>query len=366
MMYPKTIYLDNNATTSILPEVVEAMLYDLDGIPRNPSSVTSYGREAREKIIQSRRSIAKYFGLLPEEVYFTSGGTESNHMLIHGFHQRRPGPIISTAIEHASALEALKPYRPILLNINETGSPKLADIEDLLTRVRPSFIMLSGANTETGVMIPLNEIAALCERNSTPLVIDGVGLLGKVKCSPLPKGISAISFSGHKCHGPKGIGLAIIRKEYKIPPLFKGGHQERGMRAGTENLSGILGLAKAISLIDETTFTQMETLRDHFESLLLTKFPNFKINGQGTRLPNTSNIYFENTCAETLLINLDQKGLIASLGSACSSGTLEPSHVLLGMGLSKDRALSSLRFSLSRLTTKEEIERSIELISACL
>ncbi len=360
------IYLDNNATTSILPEVVEAMLFDLDGVPRNPSSVTTYGREARERIIQSRRSIAKYFGLLPEEVYFTSGGTESNHMLIHGFHLRKPGPIISTPIEHASALEALKPYRPILLNIDETGAPKLADIEELLLKVKPSFIMLSGANTETGVMIPLSEIALLCEKNNTPLVIDGVGLLGKVDCSTLPKGVSAISFSGHKCHGPKGIGLAIIRKEYKIPPLFKGGHQERGMRAGTENLSGILGLAKAISLIDKTIFIQIENLRNYFERLLFAKFPELEINGQGKRLPNTSNIYFKNSCAETLLINLDQKGLIASLGSACSSGTLEPSHVLLGMGLSKDRALSSLRFSLSRFTTKEEIERSVALISKCL
>ncbi len=360
------IYLDNNATTSILPEVVEAMLFDLDGIPRNPSSITVYGREAKEKIIQSRRFIAKYFGLLPEEVYFTSGGTESNHMLIHGFQQRRPGPIISTAIEHSSVRETLKPFCPIHLNVDESGAPKLFDLEELLLRVRPSFIILSGANTETGVMIQLNEIAALCERNNTPLLIDGVGLLGKVKCSPLPKGISGISFSGHKFHGPKGIGLAIIRKEYKIPPLFRGGPQERGMRAGTENLSGILGITKAISLIDETTFTHMEELRNHFETLLFTKFPNFQINGKGQRLPNTSNIYFEGACAETLLIKLDQKGLITSLGSACSSGTLEPSHVLLGMGLSKNRALSSLRFSLSRLTTKAEIEKSIALITESL
>lgn len=360
------IFLDNNATTPILPEVVQAMLFDLDGIPRNPSSITRYGREAKEKIIQARRSIAKYMGLLPEEVYFTSGGTESNHMLIQGFYKRNPGPILSTSIEHASVLEALRPYKPIFLPIDESGAPQLTAIKEALLHTKPSLLVLSGANTETGVMLPLNEVAALCEQYQTPLVIDGVGLLGKVNCFPLPKGVSAISFSGHKCHGPKGIGLAIIRKEYKIAPLFKGGHQERGMRAGTENLSGILGLAKAISLIDEKAFVQMQELRDYFETLLFTKFPHFQINGTGKRLPNTSNIFFNGIDAETLLINLDQKGVIASLGSACSSGTLEPSHVLLNMGLSKERALSSLRFSLSRLTTKQDIEKAIELLCSCL
>jgi cysteine desulfurase len=358
------IFLDNNATTSILPEVVQAMLLDLDGIPRNPSSITSLGREAKQKIIESRRFIANYFGLLPEEVYFTSGGTESNHMLIQGFHQRKQGPIISTQIEHASALAALRPFNPVYLKIDEKGAPNPKEIEELFTKITPSFVMLSGANSETGVLIPLEEIADLCKVNGVPLVIDGVGLLGKVSCKNIPKGVSAISFSGHKFHGPKGIGLAIIRKEFKIPPLFKGGHQERGMRAGTENLPGILGITKALSLIDETAFSKMETLRNYFETLLLTEIPTAEINGQNPRLPNTSNIYFKGSCAETLLIKLDQNGLIASLGSACSSGTLEPSHVLLGMGYSKERALSSLRFSLSRFTTKEEIEKSVRLIKS--
>lgn len=359
------IFLDNNATTKILPEVIEAMLLDLDGIPRNPSSVTFLGREAKQKIIESRRFIANYFGLLPEEVYFTSGGTESNYMLIQGFQKRKQGPIISTQIEHASALEALSPYKPLYLKVDEKGSPDPKELEDLLNRVTPSFVMLSGANTETGVLLPLEEIASLCNAHGTPLVIDGVGLLGKVSCKNLPKGVSAISFSGHKFHGPKGIGLAIIRKEFKIPPLFKGGHQERGMRAGTENLPAILGITKALSLIDETAFAKMETLRNYFETLLLKEIPTIEINGQNPRLPNTSNIYFKDISAETLLIKLDNQKLIASLGSACSSGTLEPSHVLLGMGYPKERALSSLRFSLSRFTTKEEIEQSVRLIKRC-
>ena len=357
------IFLDNNATTKLLPEVLQAMLYDLDGIPRNPSSITFYGREARDKISSARRDIAAYLGVLPEEVIFTSGGTESTQMLIHGFYKKNPGPIIGSAIDHACVTETLKQYNTIYLKIDERGAPQISDIEALLSKAKPSFIILSGANTETGVMLELEEVAELCERNNVPLIIDGVGLLGKTNFTPLPKGISAISFSGHKCHGPKGIGIAIVGKKYKIPPMLVGGHQERGMRAGTENLPGILGLAKAIELIDPNGFQKVQLLRDHFEALLFEKFPNFTINGLGKRLPNTSNIYFEGIDAETLLMNLDQKGVIASLGSACSAGALEPSQVLLGMGYPQKRALSSLRFSLSRFTTLDEIERAAAIIT---
>jgi cysteine desulfurase len=360
------IFLDNNATTALLPEVLEAMLLDLDGIPRNPSSITKYGRDAREKISSSRRLIANYFGVAPEEVYFTSGGTESNHMLIHGFYLRKAGPIISTKIEHACVLGALEKYHPLNLNVGETGAPHAAELEELLKTITPSFVMLTAANTETGVMLDLEKFASICASNNVPLVLDGVGLPGKVSCKSLPKGIAGISFSGHKFHGPKGIGFVIIRKQYKIPPIFKGGHQERDMRAGTENVAGILGLAKAISLIDESAFKRMEDLRDYFEKELLARFPHFKINGTGPRLPNTSNIYFKECDAETLLMNLDQKGLIASLGSACSANALAPSHVLLGMNLTQERALSSLRFSLSRFTTKQEIDTSLTLIASCL
>ena len=357
------IFLDNNATTPLLPEVLEAMLLDLDGIPRNPSSITKYGRDGREKISSARRLIANYFGINSEEIYFTSGGTEGNHMLVHGFHKRKPGTIISTKIEHASTLGALGGYHTLNLSVDETGYPKPEELEELLKTTDPSFVMLTAANTETGVMIPLEKFATICQTYNVPLVLDGVGLLGKVRCKHLPKGVAALSFSGHKFHAPKGIGFVILRKQYKIPPIFKGGHQEREMRAGTENIAGILGLAKAISLIDETTFKQVEELRNYFESELLSRFPHFKINGTGPRLPNTSNIYFKDCDAETLLMNLDQKGVIASLGSACSANALSPSHVLLGMNLPQERALSSLRFSLSRLTTKREIDSCLELIS---
>lgn len=350
------IYLDNNATTPILPEVVAAMMADLDGIPRNPSSVTTFGREARQKTVLARRKIADYFGVFPEEVIFTSGGTESNYLMIHGFYQRRPGHIITTRLEHASVLEPIRHLgKAIYVEVGELGAPTVQQIEKIL-QPNTSFILLSGANNETGVMVDLDGIAELAAYHEIPLLIDGVALLGKANFT-LPPGVSAVSFSGHKIHGPKGIGLSIIRKKYKIQPLFRGGHQEHEMRAGTENLPAILGFAKAIELLTPDVPKKIQSIRDEFERKL-----GATVNGTGPRAANTSNLFFPDIDAENLLIRLDQQGVIASLGSACSAGTLEPSHVLLGMGYPKARALSSLRFSFSRLNTSQEIERALSIL----
>lgn len=337
------------------------MMDDLDGIPRNPSSVTAYGREARQKIILARRNIAECLGVLPEEVYFTSGGTESNHTMVHGFYQRKPGHILTTPIEHTSVLEPIRHLgaKTTYLEVGARGAPTLSQVEKAL-QPQTSFIFLSGANNETGAMIPLEEIAELAASKEIPLLIDGVALLGKANFT-LPKGLSAISFSGHKIHGPKGIGLFILRKKHKIPPLFRGGHQERDMRAGTENLPAILGLAKAMELITPDIPQKIATLRDTFEGKL-----SATVNGTAPRASNVSNLYFEGADAETLLIQLDQQGIITSLGSACSAGTLAPSHVLLSMGHPKERALSSLRFSFSRLNTPEEIDRAVLAIKELL
>lgn len=358
------IFLDNNATTGILPAVVEAMLLDLDGIARNPSSITTYGREAKQKLIQARKKIADYFGVFPDEIIFTSGGTESNHLLINGFYKAKPGPIITTKIEHPSALSCIKNIQtPVhYLDISTFGAPTVADIEKAI-QPSTSFIFLTGANNETGVLSPFEEVAELASFYNVPLLLDGVCLLGKYNLSPIHKKISAISFSGHKCHGPKGIGIAFISRKHKIPPLFVGGHQERNLRAGTENLPGILGLAKAIELIPKDAATIISHLRDTFESRLLSLYPDqIEINGQGPRIANTSNLYFKEIDAETLLIHLDQNNVIASLGSACSAGTLAPSHVLLEMGLGNVRARSSLRFSFSRLNTIEETLFAVEIL----
>jgi cysteine desulfurase len=360
------IYLDNNATTPVAPQVVAAMMEDLDGIPRNPSSVTKWGREGRDKISQARRQIASYFSVHPDEVFFTSGGTESNHFLIHGFHSAKPGKILSTEIEHASALEAIKFLKAALyLPVDGFGAVTPSQVADHITG-NISAIFLSAVNSETGVMIDLEEIALIAQKANIPLLVDGVALLGKGPISPLPQGISGISFSGHKIHGPKGIGLVIKRKQYKISPTFRGGHQERDMRAGTENLPAILGLAKAITLLENDFFSSIAFIRDLFEEDVKRLIPKVEINGTGPRISNISNLHFPEQDAELVLIKLEELGLICSLGSACSSGTLKPSHVLLGMGYPMKRAMASLRFSFSRLNTQEEAKKAAKLLASIL
>lgn len=357
------IFFDNNATTGILPEVVEAMLSDLDGIPRNPSSITSFGREAKQRLIIARKTIADYLGVFPDEIIFTSGGTESNHLLIQGSYKARPGHIITTKIEHQSALSCIKSLHADVtyVDVSSTGAPNLSDIERAI-KPTTSLLFFSGANNETGVLAPFEEIAELASHWNIPFLLDGVCLLGKYNLSPLNQKISGISFSAHKCHGPKGIGIAVVSRKHKIAPLLQGGHQERGLRAGTENLAGILGFAKAIEIIPSDPAIQLAKLQGAFETRLKALHPNIEINGLGPRIANTSNIYFHGIEAENLLIHLDQHNIIASLGSACSAGTLAPSHVLLEMGLGSERARSSIRFSFSRLNTLEEIHTAIAVV----
>lgn len=360
------IYLDNNATTPIDPLVVKAMSLDFDGIPRNPSSVTKFGREGRAMITQARAIIADYFGVGPDEIIFTSGATESNHLLLQGFQAKYKLPIITTKIEHKSVLDPIEHLsaNKTYIEINESGSPSPLLIEKALQNTR-GIIFLSAVNSETGALLDIDAIADLAKFYDVPLLLDSVAMLGKAKMNPIPEGVAGMSLSGHKVHGPKGIGIAIKRKHYKIPPLLLGGHQERGMRAGTENLPGILGFAKAIELINDSDFNKIHTLRSSFEETLLSAGLAIEKNITGNRICNVSNLYFPNQDAETLLIQLESQGIIASLGSACSSGTLEPSHVLLNI-YSNSRASSSLRFSLSRLNTKEEIDLATKKIISLL
>ncbi len=357
------MFFDNNATTPILPEVVAAMLEELDGVPRNPSSITQYGREGRARIATARTLIADKFGVSPQEVVFTSGATESNLMHIKGFYKLKPGHIVSTNIEHSCVLRPLENLGEDVtyIDVGTYGAPKP---EQVLEAIKPStsFIMLTGANNETGVKVDLDAMCQIARDKKIPLVIDGVVLLGREKIFPLPKEIAAISFSGHKVHGPKGSGISIIRKPYRIEPLFQGGHQEHNMRAGTENTPAILGIAKAIEMIDESQFAYLKKMRDSFEEGLKKEGIAFEINGEAPRVPNTSNIYLNGKDAEMLTIKLDQEGLITTLGSACSAGTIYVSHVLKAMGYEKKRLFGSLRFSFSRLNTIEEIEQGVQLI----
>ena len=245
------------------------------------------------------------------------------------------------------------------------GTPTPASLERALKN-NTQLIVLSCANSETGVKLDLEGIAEVAGRFNIPLILDGVALLGKERFS-IPPGVTGIGFSGHKIHGPKGVGFVFVRSGFTLTPLFSGGGQENKLRGGTENLSGILGLARALSILEEEGERgrqKMEKLRDRLEAGLKEKIPSLTVNGTGPRVVNTSNLCFPNVNGESLLIALDQEKIALSHGSACSSGALEPSRVLLNMGLSKKHAASSLRLSLSRMNTEEEIERAIKIIAA--
>lgn len=360
------IFFDNNATTPLLPEVAQVVMDDLKTPPGNPSSITAYGRAAKSRLIQARHTITEKLHLQDKQLLFTSGATEANHLLIHGYYKKRPGHIVSTRAEHSSVTLTLESLRaPITYaHVGEKGHPSPSDI---LAAIRPDTTMLvfSYINSETGALYPIEEIAEIAIENDIILIVDAVAALGKVPISRHP-GITALSFSAHKCHGPKGVGFAAFSKSQPPAPLFLGGKQELGLRAGTENVTGILAMAEAIRLIPGDPYSAILPLRETFERSIKEHFPAAQINAVGPRGPNTSNFYFPEIDAESLLILLDQKGLICSMGSACSSGALEPSHVLLQMGYSQKRALSSLRFSFSRLNTPEEVKEGAKMIAECL
>lgn len=361
----KRIYLDNNATTGLAPEVLEAMHEALSCGPANPSSIHSYGREAKHKLAKARETIAVYFQVKPKELIFTSGGTEAINFLLQGAAQHLPkGKILTSAIEHSavsSPLESLEiqGWRVERLLPRSSGSVALEQIEAAFDET-VRFLVFSAVNSETGVKAPIEEIAAFALQKGVPLIVDGVAWLGKETFSLHP-GISAIAFSSHKIHGPKGVGLAVVRSTFKVSPLLTGGPQEGGRRAGTENLEGIVGFAKAIELLRTVDAKTIAELRDTFEKLLV-EGCEAEVNGKGARVCNTSNLYFPGIDGETLLIQLDMEGIAASFGSACSAGSQEPSRVLLHMGCGEKGARSSLRFSFSRFTSLSDVEAAASTI----
>jgi cysteine desulfurase len=359
------IYLDNNATTGVDPRVLDAMMDDLSGIPANPSSVHHFGQEARKQIARARQTISGILHVKPHELIFTSGGTEALNMILRGI---SGGHILTSDVEHSAVFNTLqmlekKGAKATYLPAGLWGAVRPEQIEEAI-RKETKLIVLSAVNNETGVKIDLEKIANLAKQASIPFVVDAVSLLGK-ESFKIHDGISAMAFSGHKLHAPKGIGLAFIRSHFKFDPLLTGGDQEFSKRAGTENLSGILGLAKAIELLKtelpEATH-QMQKLRDRLIEGLMEKLGNIVVHGQGPRIANTANISFPGAEGESLLMKLDLAGIAVSHGSACSSGALEPSRILRNMGIPANIARSSLRFSLSRFTTQEEIDTCIEII----
>ena len=363
------IYLDNNATTPIDPRVLEVMSGEDARLPLNPSSSHHFGRRARGLLARARSCVAAHLRVDPSEVIFTSGGTESLHLLLCGiFDQKPPKHIITSLLDHPCVYKTVERYERqgaevTYLPSDLFGAPKPEAIASAL-RPDTTLMVFSAVNSETGVRLDVEAVAAIAERAKVPLILDGVALLGKAPIS-LPPGVTGMGFSSHKIHGPKGVGFVFVRKGTFVQPQFLGGNQEEGRRSGTENLLGILGLAKAVEIVESElapSMQHMARLQMHLEEGLRELFPQMVINGEGPRVVNTSNIAFPEIEGEVLLARLDQWGVAVSHGSACQSGALEPSRVLRNMGLSRERAASSVRFSMSRMNTEDEIRRVLELV----
>lgn len=369
----EAIYLDNNATTRVAPEVLEAMLPVLTGVYGNPSSPHRYGMEARRRVEEARAAVAALLGASPGEVVFTSGGTEANHLALQGALALRPGRrrIVTTAVEHPSTLLLLehlaeRGYEVVRCPVDREGVLDLAALQEAVTE-ETAVVSVMWANNETGVLQPVAEAAAVARARGALVHTDAVQAVGKVQVSVKEVPVDFLAFSGHKLHGPKGIGALFVRKGLALPPMLWG-HQERKRRGGTENVPGAVGLGKACELAARSVDTVgegMQRLRDRLESGILRAIPFAAINGGGApRVPNTSNVRFGTLDGEAVLDRLERAGIAASPGSACSSGSTAPSHVLLAMGLSRAEALASVRFSLSRYTTEAEIERVVEVLPA--
>ncbi len=364
------VYLDNNATTMVAPEVVEEMVPFLGHWYGNPSSMHSFGGYVGTRLKQARADVAGVLGCKPEEILFTSCGSESDNTAIHSALTANPDKrhLITTRVEHPAVLSLAKHleengYAVTSLGVDEQGRLDIKELEAAI-RKDTALVSIMYANNETGTIFPIPEIAALCKARGVLLHTDAVQAVGKVDINLAELPVDMLALSGHKLHAPKGVGVLYVRKGTPFRPFLIGGHQERGRRAGTENTAGIIALAKAMTLAKANMAaenTRVKAQRDRLEQGLLATIPDARINGDvENRLPNTSSIAFKYVEGEAILLMLDQFGICASSGSACTSGSLEPSHVLRAMGVPFTFAHGSIRFSLSRYTTDAEIDLVLE------
>jgi len=363
------IYLDNNATTAPAPDVTVAMLEALQDAYGNPSSKHAIGQAAMMRVASARADVARLVGASPAEIVFTANATEANHQAILGALAMAPGRqhFVLSAIEHPSSLAlvdalAAQGVRHTRVPVGAAG---VVDLIALEAAIEPdtSLVSVMWANNETGVVQPVADIAAIARRKGVPFHTDAVQAVGRVSVDFAALGADLLSLSGHKLHGPKGIGALVVRKGFRLPP-FVHGHQERGRRGGTENVPAIVGLAAAARLAMERLdddAARIARLRDRLQAELLARIPEARINGGAApRLPNTLNVGFGLVDGEVILDRLDKLGVCASSGSACTASGTEPSHVLLAMGQTRTQALAALRLSLSRTTTDAEIDRVID------
>ena len=366
-----TIYLDNNATTKTDEEVVKAMMPYLLENYGNPSSIYKIGRENRKAIEESREKIAQILNCQPNEIYFTSGGTESDNTAIRGIaysYKNKGNHIITSKIEHPAVLETCKQlekegFEISYVGVNENG---IVNLEELIKAIKPTttLITIMFANNEIGTIQPIEEIGKIAKEYNIIFHTDSVQAIGSIEIDVKKLNIDSLSLSAHKFYGPKGIGVLYVKKGIQFSKFLNGGHQERNKRAGTENVAGIVGLAKAMELAYrdlEKHNKKIKELRDYYVEEIKNNIPYIKINGDmEKRLPGNSNISFRFIEGESLLLNLDLKGICASSGSACTSGSLDPSHVLLAIGLPHEIAHGSLRISIGKYNTKEEIDYVIK------
>ena len=366
----KTIYFDNNATTKVAEEVLEEIKPFFSELYGNPSSMHTFGGQIGIRIRQAREQIAGLLGCEPSEIVFTGCGTESDNAAINGTLAAVPNrrKIITTRVEHPAVLTVCREqenhgYTVVELGVDKRGRLDIAEVESQIDD-DTALVTIMYANNETGVMFPIEKIAELTASRAVVFHTDAVQVVGKMPINLAKSNIDLLSLSGHKLHSPKGVGVLYVRKGTRMSPFMLGGHQEAGRRAGTENVPGIIGLGKACELAAanlEEENTKVKNLRDKLENALLEKCPDCQLNGnKENRLPNTTNISFEYIEGEAILLMLDKYGICASSGSACTSGSLEPSHVLRAMGVPFTAAHGSIRFSLSRYSTEEEVDYTIE------
>ncbi len=376
MCMAELIYFDNNATTRPLPEVVEAMLACLRDEYANPSSVHRFGQSARHQVECARQQVCALVGATPREMVFTSSGTESINLAIRGALRSRPDKrhFITTAVEHSAGMRVAEQlesegYAVDYVGVDREGRLDLAEWESKLTD-ETALVSLIHANNETGVILDVARAVEIAAHRNVLVHIDAVQSTGKLPIDVSAWPVQLLSMAAHKFHGPKGVGALYVRRRTRLMPMILGGNQERALRAGTENVAGIVGMGVAAEMAAERIpeiAKQVGALRDALEKKILAAVPFAHVNGcRAERIHNTTNISFERLEAEAILLLLSEAGICASSGSACSSGSLEPSHVLQAMRIEERLAHGAIRFSLSRFNTLEEVDRVVSILPGLL
>ncbi|HSG30539.1 MAG TPA: cysteine desulfurase NifS [Thermodesulfobacteriota bacterium] len=371
----KKVYLDYNATTPVDPRVLEVMIPYMKDMYGNPSSVHSFGGDSKAALDDAREQVAELIGARQRDIYFTTGGSESNNFAIKGIAYQlkdKGRHLITTQVEHASVLETFKyleseGYKVIYLPIDRDGMLDLDELRDVICE-DTILVSIIYANNETGVIFPLDQISEITKEQGVLLHTDAVQAVGKIEINLKELPVDLLSLSSHKLYGPKGAGALYMRKGVDLSPLIHGGGQERGKRSGTENVPAIAGFGKAAELIIddiEAENNRLSALRDKLHKKITNSIDGVSLNGHlENRLSNTLNLNFDNTEGESLVMNLDIEGVAVSTGSACSEGNVDPSHVLLAMGLTKEQAISSLRFSFGRFSKESDIDLVLDKLPA--